>query len=115
MPTSSFAEGKLRLVRAGGLADCLGMVQKREADGVVVNEIEGRFTIARLGLEDTVRMMDRPVGFRGLHIAIAKESAEAAALIEEINNALAALKSDGRYAEIVSRHLASLQGGGYGN
>jgi hypothetical protein len=104
------AEGKLRLVRPATLIDCLSMMQRREADGVVVNEIEGRFTIARLGLGESVLMMEKPVSTRGLHIAMAKDRAGAAALMGRINTALAALKSDGRYAEIVSRHLPSLQG-----
>ena len=103
------ASKKLALSRPATLIDCLGMIERKEADALLVNEIEGRFTLARLGLTSTLRMGETPVATRGVHIAIPKDLPNAEATLAEINAAIARLKQTGRYGEIIGRHLSELQ------
>jgi hypothetical protein len=108
-PRQWIAEKKFQIIRPGSLIDCLSLMERNEADAVLVNEVEGRFTLSRLGLGATVRMGETPVATRGIHIAVAKSQPGAAAMLSEINAALARLKKTGRYGEIVGRHLRELQ------
>jgi hypothetical protein len=106
------AQKTFEILRPATLIDCLGLMERKEADALLVNEIEGRFTLSRLGLGNTVRMAEMPVATRGVHIALAKTQPSAAAMISEVNAALARLKKAGRYSEIVGRHIAEFQGEG---
>jgi polar amino acid transport system substrate-binding protein len=104
------ASKKLALTRPATIIDCLGMLERKEADALLVNEIEGRFTLARLGLTNTLRMAESPVATRGVHIAMAKDQPEAEVMLAKLNEAIAQLRKSGRYGEIVARHLVELQG-----
>jgi hypothetical protein len=105
------AQGKLTLVRPPSLIECLDIVQRGEADAVLTNELEGKLTIARLGLTQTFRMADRAVTAQDIHIILAKDTPGAEDLLAALNKGIAKLKSEDSYFAIVAKHLAQLQAG----
>lgn len=105
------AQGKLTLVRPPSLIECLDIVQRGEADAVLTNELEGKLTIARLGLTQSFRMADRAVTAQDIHIILAKDTPGAEELLAALNKGIAKLKSDDSYFAIVAKHLAQLQAG----
>ncbi len=56
-------------------------------------------------LSDKVRVIERPVGILADHIIIAKTHPNARVLLHYVNAALAKLKTDGKFDEIVEKHL----------
>jgi polar amino acid transport system substrate-binding protein len=105
------AEGKLTLVRPASLIECLDVVQRGEADAVLTNELEGKLTIARLGLTESFHMADRAVTTQDLHIILAKDTPGAEDLLAALNKGIAKLKSEDLYFSIVAKHLSQLQAG----
>lgn len=96
----------VRLVRPANLIECISLVERREADGLLAEELEGRLAIDRLGLSSLLRIAERPIGIHGLHIIIAKHHPQAEALMGAINAAIAELRKSDQYASIVNRHLS---------
>ena len=100
--------GKLTLMRVPTLIDCLTRVERREADAVLTNELEGKDVIAKLGLSDIFTMSEMPVSVQDIHIVIGKHVANAEKLAAALDEGFNRLKSDGAYAQIVAKHLSSL-------
>lgn len=98
---------KVTLVRPPTLLDCVSVLQRGEADAVLVNEIEARILLQRIGLSGMLRMGDRPIAAPGVYAFVAKEHPKAAELIRSINQGLQAIKRNGAYAAIVERQLAA--------
>ncbi len=101
-------EKKLGLAQPPHLADCLGMVAGGDADGVVANGIEGRFALAQLDLAQKVRAKSLPGPDRSIHIACPRGRPGDEAMLADINAAIARLKQNGRFEEIVAKHAAEL-------
>jgi len=99
------ADKKITLLRPATLVECLSLVQNREADAVLANELEGSRAIERLGLSPDFRMAERPVATHGLHVIVLKEHEKGAEMIAAINRGIPRLKQDGAYAAIVAKHL----------
>ncbi len=99
------AQRRITLVRADSFIECLGLVERREADAAVANELEGRFTLERLGLAPGLRMLDRPFAMRGIHAVVAKDHPRANELLQSINEGLAQLKIRGAYVDLVKKHV----------
>jgi polar amino acid transport system substrate-binding protein len=95
-------------LRQPTLLDCVSAVQKLEADAFVANDLEGRYVLARLGLAQSFRMAERPLGTRGVHAIVSKQNSQASELIEAVNRGLKQLKQTDSYAAIVRRHLMQL-------
>ena len=98
----------IKIVRPKTLIDCLAAVERREADGLIAIEAEGRFVIEKLKLADVLQLSQRLETTIGLHAIIAKENPHQAQLLARINQALAKLRSSHRYSEIMTAHLADL-------
>lgn len=105
------AQGKLTLLRPASLIECLDAVQRGDADAVLTNELEGKLTLARLGLTQSFRMADRAVTAQDIHIILAKDTPDAEELLAALNQGIAKLKSEESYFAIVAKHLAQLQAG----
>jgi ABC-type amino acid transport substrate-binding protein len=103
-------EKRLGVARPATLADCLGMLERKEAGSVLASEAEGRAALASLGLAQAVRVGDTPIGTRAIHIALAKAQPGSDATLAKLNAAIARLKKSGQHGEIVARHMAELQG-----
>ena len=90
---------------------CASAVQTQEADAFVASDLEGRYVLDRLGLSRDFRMLERPLGIRGVHVVASRERVQASELISAVNRGLKELKETDAYAAIVRSHLMRLWNG----
>ncbi|MEZ5776576.1 MAG: transporter substrate-binding domain-containing protein [Hyphomicrobiaceae bacterium] len=102
------AQDLITLVSQPSLEGCLALLESGEVDAVLADELTGRAAIARLGIGEGVDMLVRPVATRDLRAIVAKSNPRAAAIVEEIDRGLRALRARGEFAEIVERQLTLL-------
>jgi len=95
-------------IRQPTLIDCVSAVQQREADAFVANDLEAQYVLTRLGLSGLFKMLERPLGTRGVHAIVSKDHAQAFELIDAVNSGLRRLKATDAYAAIVRHHLMRL-------
>jgi uncharacterized protein len=105
------SQKRVTAVRKPTLLDCASAVQTQEADAFVASDLEGRFVLDRLGLSRDFRMLERPLGIRGVHVVASRERVQAAELISAVNRGLKELKETDAYAAIVRSHLMRLWNG----
>jgi TRAP-type uncharacterized transport system substrate-binding protein len=105
------SQKRVTAVRKPTLLDCASAVQTQEADAFVASDLEGRFVLDRLGLSRDFRMLERPLGIRGVHVVAAREHVQASELISAVNRGLKELKETDAYAAIVRNHLMRLWNG----
>jgi uncharacterized protein len=102
------SEKRVVVVRQPTLLDCVSAVQKLEADAFLANDLEGRYVLQRLGLAQSFKMAERPLGTRGIHAVALRENAQASELINAVNRGLRQLKQTDAYGAIVRSHLMRL-------
>jgi polar amino acid transport system substrate-binding protein len=102
------SERRISMIRRPTLLDCISLVQQREADAFVASDLEGRYTLGQLGLSQLFKMMERPLGTRGVHVIVPKDRPQAEALIGAVNQGLKQLKQSDAYASIIRQHLTEL-------
>jgi len=105
------SQKRVTAVRKPTLLDCASAVQTLEADAFVASDLEGRYVLDRLGLSRDFRMLERPLGIRGVHVVASRERAQASELISAVNRGLKELKETDAYAAIVRSHLMRLWNG----
>jgi hypothetical protein len=105
------SQKRVNAVRKPTLVDCASAVQALEADAFVASDLEGRYVLDRLGLSRDFRMLERPLGIRGVHVVAAREHVQASELISAVNRGLKELKETDAYAAIVRNHLMRLWNG----
>jgi ABC-type amino acid transport substrate-binding protein len=105
------SQKRVAAVRKPTLLDCASAVQTQEADAFVASDLEGRYVLDRLGLSRDFRMLERPLGIRGVHVVAAREHVQSAELISAVNRGLKQLKETDAYAAIVRTHLMRLWNG----
>ncbi|MEL7114767.1 MAG: transporter substrate-binding domain-containing protein [Pseudomonadota bacterium] len=103
------SDGKITFVQGDSPGDCFYKVLVGEVDAATVNLFLGASVILEMGLRNKVVPLERPVSEEGLHVVISKAHWRGTTHLYRINAGLQALKSDGRYQEIVSRHLEAFQ------
>ncbi len=96
----------INLVRPASLLDCISLTEQGKADGLFMHELEGRVALRRLGIQQKFRIAERPVAVRTIHAIAAKNSPRAVKLIGALNEGLAKLRQNGRFAEIVEKQLS---------
>ncbi|MEZ5922818.1 MAG: transporter substrate-binding domain-containing protein [Hyphomicrobiaceae bacterium] len=96
---------KITLLQPQAIEECFRLLMEGSADAVALTELTGRAGVIKLDLSDKVRVIDRPLGVLADHIIIAKTHPNARVLLHYVNAALAKLKSEGRFDEIVEKHL----------
>lgn len=102
------SEKRVTVVRQSTLLDCISMVQRLEADAFVANDLEGRYVLNRLGLAQLFRMVERPLGTRGVHAIVSRQHPRASYLIDGLNLGLRQMKQNDAYGSIVRQHLMKL-------
>jgi hypothetical protein len=102
------SEGKVKVLRPATLIDCFGMVERHEADAVLVNELEGHFVVDRLGLAQVLRPTERAVANHAVVALAAKTNPRGEAMLAAISGGIAKLKQGEQYAQIVEKTLAEL-------
>lgn len=102
------AEGRVSVVRRPTLIACAGLVQDHDADAFVASDVEGRYVLARLGLQDTFRMAQRPLATRGVHVVVPRGHPQAEALVDAVNLGLVKLRGSDAWAAVVQPRLMKL-------
>lgn len=98
---------KVTLLRPQSVDECFQMLDRGEVDAVTINEFTGREAINKLQMKDKVVAIEKPVSVLNLHVIVAKSHPRAEELLAYVNRALVKLKGDGKYGEIVDRHLSA--------
>jgi polar amino acid transport system substrate-binding protein len=93
------------LMRPPSIDECFRLLNSGAVDGVVEAELAGRASIASLGLNDKVRMLDQPVALTTYHVVISKSHPHARTILYYINASLEKLREKGEYDAIIERHL----------
>lgn len=104
------SEDKITFVQAESPAACFHMVNEGRVDAVSVNLFLGADTLIQEGLRDDILPVERPLSEEGLHVVISKRHWRGTSHLYRINAGLKALKKDGRFEEIVARHLEAFWG-----
>ncbi|MRU16127.1 transporter substrate-binding domain-containing protein [Roseovarius sp. A21] len=99
------SEGKITLVQPDSPEDCFEQLMADKVDAVTVNVFLGASKIVAMGLRGRVIPLERALSRESLHVIISKTHWRGTTHLYRINAGLAALRENGRYDEIVSRHL----------
>jgi polar amino acid transport system substrate-binding protein len=101
-------ERRITVIQRSTLLDCISLVQQQEADAFVASDLEGRYALGQLGLSQIFKMMERPLGTRGVHVIVPRDRQQADELITAVNQGLKQLKQSDTYAAIIRQHLMKL-------
>lgn len=99
-------DNKITLVRLDSPDDCFKALLDGSVDAVPENLFLGASKINELGMRGKIKPLERPLSTETLHVIISKKHWRGTTHLYRINAGLAAIKADGRYDEIVNRHLA---------
>lgn len=100
---------KITLEQPPLVTDCFFMLVQGEVDGVIMNRFTAQETILAMGLAKRVTAIaEHPISISGLHAVVRKDNPQAEALMDVVNNGLSQIRADGRFGEIVSRHLQDI-------
>jgi len=102
------ASGRVSVTRRPTIIDCLSLVQQHEADALVASDIEGRYVLGQLGLQQMFRMWERPLATRGVHVVVPADRPQAQDLVAAVNEGLRRLKENDAWAGIVRARLMKL-------
>ncbi|MFT6426169.1 MAG: polar amino acid transport system substrate-binding protein [Celeribacter sp.] len=97
--------GDVIIVRAETPEACMQKVIDGEVDAASVNLFLGANVIVDMGLREAIMPLEHPLSEEGMYAVVSKTHWRATGHLYRINAGLAALKADGRYQEIVARHL----------
>lgn len=99
-------DGKITLVTPDTPDECFTMLVAGEVDAVPENLFLGAEKINAMGLRGKVKPLERPLSTETLHVIVSKKHWRGTTFLYRINAGLAKVKANGRYDEIVTRHLA---------
>lgn len=100
---------KIILEQPSSLASCFKLLGEGEVDAVVINEFTGRAQIKKLGLADSVEVVQsRPLSIEGHYVVVHKSHPNAIEIIEMVNESLAMIKESGKYQEVIDEHLSKI-------
>lgn len=102
------SEGRISMIRRPTLLDCISLAQQHETDAFIASDLEGRYALGQLGLSQLFKMMERPLGTRGVHVIVPKDRPQAEELINAVNQGLKRLKQSDAYSSIIREHLMKL-------
>jgi TRAP-type uncharacterized transport system substrate-binding protein len=102
------SEGRISMIRRPTLLDCISLAQQHETDAFIASDLEGRYALGQLGLSQLFKMMERPLGTRGVHVIVPKDRPQAEELIDAVNQGLKRLKQSDAYSSIIREHLMKL-------
>ena len=69
------SEQRVVVLRQPTLLDCIVAVQGRKADAFAATDLEGRYLLGRLGLQELFAMGERPLATLSLHAVVSSEHA----------------------------------------
>ena len=98
-------DGVIDFVVGDSVKDCFAKVESGQVDATSVNLFLGADTLVAMKLRNTLVPLETPVSEQGMHVVISKKHWRGTTHLYRINAGLQNLKKDGRYQEIVTRHL----------
>ena len=104
-------DGKITLVTPDTPDACFAALMAGEVDAVPENLFLGAAKIKDMGLRGKVKPLERPLSTETLHVIVSKKHWRGTTFLYRINAGLAAARANGRYDEIVTRHLAVFMDG----
>ncbi len=102
-------EDLITLLQRPSLAACFAALDQGDVDAVLTDDLGGRAALQQIGLADTIEVARRPVATMDICAIAAKDNAEGVAALKRLDAGIAALKVDGKYADIVLGHLGKQQ------
>ena len=100
----------IELEQPQSVGDCFHKLVDGEIDFVALNQFTGQSAIKQFGYGDVVTASEELADTLGLHLIIHRGHPRASTLLKQFDTGLAALRKNGRYDEIVGRHLAIFHG-----
>ena len=100
----------IELLRPQTVNECFNLLVDGEIDFVALNEFTGQSAIKKLGYGDLVAASEQLTDTIGLRMIIHRDHPRATDLMQQFNDGLSALRKNGRYDDIVGRHLAIFYG-----
>ncbi len=100
----------IELEHPQSVGECFHKLVDGDVDFVTINEFTGESAIKEFGYGDVVNASEQLADTLGLHLIIHRDHPNASALLRQFNSGLSALRKNGRYDEIVGRHLAAFHG-----
>lgn len=97
------------LLQRPSLKACLEALDRGEVDAVFADDLGGRAALEELSLSDKIEVARRPVTTFEICAIAAKDNARGVAALKRLDAGVAALKADGRYADIVLGRLGKQQ------
>jgi polar amino acid transport system substrate-binding protein len=99
------ADKKITLIKADTSEACLQKVLDGEVDALSIDLFSGASSMLKLGVRGTIIPLERPMSEETMHAVISKQHARGTTHLYRVNAGIKKLKQDGRYQEIISRHL----------
>lgn len=97
--------GKITLVTPDSPDACFTMLVAGEVDIVPENLFLGAAKINAMGLRGKVKPLARPLSTETLHVIVSKKHWRGTTFLYRVNAGLAAIRANGRYDDIIKRHL----------
>ncbi len=100
----------IELIQPQSVAECFHMLVDGQVDYVSMNQFTGQSVINQFDYGPYVEASEDLTDVQGLHLIVHRSHPNAAALLRQFNQGLSTLRANGRYDEIVGRHLAIYHG-----
>jgi polar amino acid transport system substrate-binding protein len=102
-------EELITVLQRPGLAACFAALDHGDADAVFSDDLGGKAVLEQLGIGDKIEVARRPVATLEISAVAAKDNPAGVAALKHLDDGVAALKADGRYASIVLGRLGKQQ------
>ena len=99
------SKGLITLVEGKDPADCFRQVLMGNVDAATVNLFLGARLILDMDLRNAILPLEKPLSQEGLYLVTARSHWRGKTYVSRINAGLQKLKDEGRYQDIVSRHM----------
>jgi polar amino acid transport system substrate-binding protein len=101
-------DNKIVLLKPQSLEECFKLLDAGSISAVVTADLTGKAAISTLGLEKKIKALPRPVDIGTVHLIVPKTHPQASTILYYLNAAVARLRENGGYDEIVDKHLSRL-------
>lgn len=103
------SDGKIDFVVGENPRDCFQKVSDGVVDAATVNLFLGANVILEMGLRNQIVPLEKPVSEQGLHVVISKRHWRGTTHLYRINAGIEVLRNEGKYQEIVSKHMENFR------
>ncbi len=98
-------DNKVVLIRPQTVDECFRLLDAGSVDAVAVPDLVGQAAASATGTAERVRVVEKPLAIRTLHVVVSKGHPHARTVLYYINGSLARLRENGDYEKILETHL----------